>query len=101
MATVSDGRNFLRLHVAGANARSREALKRVFELCEEAQKGNHELEVIDVYQRPELERQNQIVATPTLVKILPLPMRGDIGYLSDTPGLPRGPAAAVRAPSAT
>jgi circadian clock protein KaiB len=87
MATVSDGKYFLRLYVAGANARSRHALRRVFQLCEEKQKDNYELEVIDVYQQPELARQDQIVATPTLVKFLPLPVRRYIGNLSDTNGL--------------
>jgi circadian clock protein KaiB len=87
MATVSDGRYFLRLYVAGANARSRQALRRVFELCEDAQKGNYELEVIDVYQQPELAREDQIVATPTLVRFLPAPVRRYIGNLSDTTGL--------------
>jgi circadian clock protein KaiB len=101
MATVSDGKYFLRLYVAGANARSREALKRVFQLCEGEQEGNYELEVIDVYQQPELARQDQIVATPTLVKFLPLPMRRYIGNLSDTPGLFEGPNPAIRIPKAT
>jgi circadian clock protein KaiB len=87
MATVSAGRYFLRLYVAGANARSRQALRRVFQMCEDEQKNNYELEVIDVYQQPELARQDQIVATPTLVKCLPLPVRRYIGNLSDTTGL--------------
>ena len=87
MATVSDGRYFLRLYVAGANARSRQALRRVFQLCEEAQKNNYELEVIDVYQQPERARQDQIVATPTLVRFIPCPVRRFIGNLSDTTGL--------------
>jgi circadian clock protein KaiB len=87
MATVSEGRYFLRLYVAGANSRSRQALKRTFQLCEEEQKGNYKLEVIDVYQQPELAREDQIVATPTLVRFLPLPVRRYIGNLSDTDGL--------------
>ncbi len=87
MATVSDGRYFLRLYVAGANARSRQALRRVFQLCEDEQKDNYELEVIDVYQQPELAREDQVVATPTLVWFLPLPVRRYIGNLSDTNGL--------------
>jgi circadian clock protein KaiB len=100
MATVSDGRYFLRLYVAGANARSREALKRIFQLCEGEQEGNYELEVIDVYQQPELARQDQIVATPTLVKFLPLPVRKYIGNLSETPGLFGEPKTSVEIPKA-
>lgn len=50
-------------------------------------KDNYELEVIDVYQQPELARKNQIVATPTLVKESPLPVRRFIGNLLNTTGL--------------
>ncbi|HXN35014.1 MAG TPA: circadian clock KaiB family protein [Opitutaceae bacterium] len=73
--------------MAGATARSRQALRRVYQLCEEHQKGNYELEVIDVYQQPELARDNQIVATPTLVKCLPLPVQRFIGNMANTSGL--------------
>jgi circadian clock protein KaiB len=73
--------------VAGATARSRSALRRVYQICEAELKGNYELEVIDVYQQPELTREDQIVATPTLVKFLPLPVCRFIGNLSDTTGL--------------
>jgi circadian clock protein KaiB len=76
----------LRLYVAGATARSRMALRRVYQLCEKEYKGNYELEVIDVYQQPEQARENQIVATPTLVRFLPLPMRRFIGNLSNFTG---------------
>lgn len=72
--------------MAGATARSRSALRRVYEICETELKGNYELEVVDVYQQPELTRENQIVATPTLVKHFPLPMRRFIGSLSSTAG---------------
>jgi circadian clock protein KaiB len=73
--------------VAGATARSRQALQRVYQLCEAELKDNYELEVIDVYQEPELARTNQIVATPTLVKEFPRPVRRFIGNLSNTTGL--------------
>ena len=73
--------------MAGATARSRQALRRVYQLCEAELKDNYELEVIDVYQQPELARDRQIVATPTLVKELPPPMRRFIGNLANTAGL--------------
>ena len=76
------GKYHLRLYVAGATARSRLALRRIYQLYEE-NKGNYKLEVIDVYQQPEQARENQIVATPTLVKFLPLPMRRFIGNLCE------------------
>jgi len=80
----AEGKYFLRLYVAGATARSRLALRRVYQLCEAELKDSYELEVIDVYQQPELARANQIVATPTLVKEMPPPVRRFIGNLSDT-----------------
>ena len=81
MATRSEGKYFFRLYVAGATTRSRQALRRVYQLCEAELKDNYELEVIDVYQQPELARDNQIVATPTLVKEAPPPSRRFIGNL--------------------
>jgi len=87
MATRPEGRYFFRLYVAGATTRSRQALRRVYQLCEAELKDNYELEVIDVYQQPELARDNQIVATPTLVKKFPLPVRRFIGNLANITGL--------------
>lgn len=83
MAARPEGKFFLRLYVAGATTRSRQALRRVYQLCEAELKDNYELEVIDVYQQPELARDNQIVATPTLIKEFPRPMRRFIGNLSN------------------
>lgn len=73
--------------MAGATARSRQALRRVHQLCELELKDNFTLEVIDVYQQPELARINQIIATPTLVKEYPLPVRRFIGTLANTHSL--------------
>jgi circadian clock protein KaiB len=77
----------LRLFVAGATVRSRQAILRVRRLCEAELKDNCTLEVIDIYQQPNLARANQIVATPTLIKDFPRPLRRYIGNLSDTTGL--------------
>jgi circadian clock protein KaiB len=77
----------LRLFVAGATARSRQAVLRVRQLCEAEMKDNYELEVIDVYQQPEAARDHQIVATPTLIKVFPRPVRRFIGKLMSTAGL--------------
>ena len=76
-----------RLFVAGATERSRAALSRVRQLCEAELKGRYELEVIDVYQQPEKARVHQIIATPTLVKILPSPESRFIGNLSNFTGI--------------
>ena len=69
--------------MAGATARSRAALRRVHELCQAELRDNYQLEVIDVYQQPRLARDNQIVATPTLIKEIPHPVRRFIGSLSN------------------
>jgi circadian clock protein KaiB len=77
----------LRLYVAGATARSRQALQRVHQLCAAEPEMNYEIEVIDVYQQPKLARDNQLIATPTLVRERPLPARRFIGSLLNTTGL--------------
>lgn len=77
----------LRLFVAGATARSRQAVLRVRELCAEELKGGCKLEVIDIYQQPALARANQIVATPTLIVEFPPPLRRFIGNLTNITGL--------------
>ena len=73
--------------MAGASDRSRQAVLRARELCETELKGNFDLEVIDVYQQPILARDGQIVATPTLVREFPRPVRRLIGNLSNKAGL--------------
>lgn len=81
-------RNYvLRLFVAGATAKSHQAVLRVRQLCAAELKGGCKLEVIDIYQQPKLARINQIVATPTLVIEFPPPMRRFIGNLSNVTGL--------------
>lgn len=84
LATRSPGKCVLRLFVAGATARSRQAILRARHLCETEFNGNYELEVIDVFQQPILARDGQIVATPTLVKELPPPVRRFVGDLANT-----------------
>ncbi len=81
---------YLRLFIAGATPRSIKALERLKELCETYLQERYELEVIDVYQLPaELDIEN-VVAIPTLVKKLPLPLRRIVGDLSDTEKVLKG-----------
>jgi circadian clock protein KaiB len=84
---LSEGRKreryVLRLYVTGMTPRSTEALTAIKELCEQHLKGRYELEVVDIYQHPQLASDDQIVAVPTLVKQLPTPLRKLIGNLSD------------------
>lgn len=81
------GKYLLRLFVAGATARSRQAVLRVRQLCEAELNRGGILEVIDIYQQPRLARANQIVATPTLIMEFPRPVRRFIGSLANTAGL--------------
>jgi circadian clock protein KaiB len=81
------GKYVLRLFVAGATARSRQAVLRVRQLCEAELNDHCKLEVIDIYQQPRLARDNQIVATPTLVIDFPRPVRRFIGNLANITGL--------------
>lgn len=74
----------LRLYVAGMTPRSIKAVNNVKKVCEEYLQGRCELEVIDIYQNPKLAKGEQIIAAPTLVKKLPLPLRRVIGDMSDT-----------------
>jgi circadian clock protein KaiB len=74
----------LRLYVAGINSISLRAIENLKKICEENLEGRYELEVIDIYQQPVLARGDQIIAVPTLIKQLPLPLRRFIGDLSQT-----------------
>ena len=73
----------LRLFVAGATDKSRQAVLRVRQLCAAELKSNCTLEVIDIYQQPDLARDEQIVATPTLIIAFPPPLRRFIGNLKN------------------
>jgi len=77
-------RYVLRLYVAGINPRSSAAIKAITDICEKHLKGRYDLEVVDIYQQPTLAKGEQIIAAPTLVKKLPLPLRRFIGNLADT-----------------
>jgi len=74
----------LRLYVAGMTMKSTKATTNVKKICEEHLKGRYSLEVIDIYKRPVLTKGEQIIAAPTLLKKLPLPLRRIIGDMSDT-----------------
>jgi circadian clock protein KaiB len=78
-----DERYVLRLYVTGMTPRSARAVKNLQTICDEYLKGRYDLEVIDIYQQPILTRGEQIVAAPTLIKKLPLPMRRIIGDMSN------------------
>jgi len=74
----------LRLYIAGQTARSAKAFANLTRICEEHLKGQYRIEVIDLTQDPQLAAGDQILAVPTLVRLLPEPVRKIIGDLSNT-----------------
>jgi circadian clock protein KaiB len=79
-----------RLYITGTTPQSTRAVVNIRKICEEHLKGRYELEVLDLLQRPECARIDQIIAAPTLAKISPLPARRFIGDLSQTERLLKG-----------
>jgi circadian clock protein KaiB len=80
----SKERYVLRLYVTGSTPRSSRAIQSIRALCEEHLSGRYDLEVIDIHQQPVLARGEQIIAAPTLIKKLPVPLRKMVGDLSNT-----------------
>src|ERR1041384_1819951 len=74
----------LRLYITGTTPRSIRAIANIKKMCERFLKGSYQLEVVDIYQNPSLGKGEQIIASPTLIKKLPLPLRRFIGDLSNT-----------------
>jgi circadian clock protein KaiB len=74
----------LKLYVTGLTPASTKAIANIKKICEEHLKGRYELDVIDVYQQPVLAKGEQIIAAPTLIKKLPLPLRRFIGDMSNS-----------------
>lgn len=74
---------YLRLFVAGQTRKANLALKNLKSICDEQLKGQYHIEVIDILKKPQLARENQIVAIPTLIRNTPLPTRNIIGDLSN------------------
>jgi circadian clock protein KaiB len=72
------------LYVAGMTVNSQEAIQNVTRICREKLAGRYSLQIIDIYQQPELAEDANIVAAPTLLKALPHPLRRIIGNLAQT-----------------
>jgi circadian clock protein KaiB len=83
IAAASTERFVLRLFVSGLSARSRRAIDNIKQLCEAHLAGRYELQIIDIYQQPELAKDQQLIAVPTLIKKLPLPLRKLVGDMND------------------
>ena len=82
-AKARSGKWILRLYIAGQTPKAITALTNLKLICEDQLKGKYHIEVIDLLKQPQLARDNQILAVPTLVRKLPLPVRRIIGDLSD------------------
>ncbi len=76
-------RYVLRLYVAGQTPHSTRAIANIKKICEEELQGRYDLEIVDVYQEPDVAKGEQLFALPTLIKSLPTPLRRIIGDLSD------------------
>jgi len=83
-AKAASDKWILRLYVAGQTPKSITAFKNLKAICEEQLKGKYRIEVIDLLKNPQLSRDDQILAIPTLVRKLPVPVRKIIGDLSNT-----------------
>lgn len=74
----------LRLYIAGQTPKCKTAVLNLKRICEDQLKGKYQIEVIDLLVNPKLSREHQILAIPTLVRKLPVPVRKIIGDLSNT-----------------
>jgi len=83
ISELSKDRYILRLYITGTTSRSVIAITNLKKICEEYLEGRYELEVIDLYKKPSLAKDEQIIAAPTLIKKLPLPFRRIIGDMSN------------------
>jgi circadian clock protein KaiB len=84
IGAVNNEKYLLRLYVTGSTPHSIRAIQNIKKICEEHLKGRYDLEVVDLYKNPGLAKGEQIIAAPTLIKKLPLPLRHIIGDLSST-----------------
>jgi len=73
----------LKIYVTGQTPRSQRAIDNLRRICEDELSGHYEMQVIDVLERPHLAEDEKVLATPTVVKELPVPIRRIIGDLSD------------------
>jgi len=83
-ATRANAHYVLRLYITGTTSQSTRAILNIRKICEEHLEGRYELEVVDISEHPALAIGEQIIAAPTLIKELPLPLRRFIGDMSLT-----------------
>jgi len=81
---TNDNKWVLRLYVAGQSPKALTAFANLKKICEEQLEGKYSIEVIDLLLNPQRGKEDQILALPTLVRKLPVPVRKIIGDLSNT-----------------
>jgi circadian clock protein KaiB len=74
----------LRLYVVNMSSKSIQAIRNIKRICDENLEDRYQLDVVDILQQPALARESQIIATPTLIKESPLPLRRLVGNMSNT-----------------
>ena len=84
LSKAGDEKYCLRLYVTGTTPKSIRAITNIKQICETYLKGRYTLEVVDIYQQPVLAKGDQIIAAPTLIKKLPLPLRKFIGDMTNS-----------------
>jgi circadian clock protein KaiB len=82
-AKKPSARYLLRLYIAGQTPRSRQSVENLRALCDKYIPNQFDLEVVDIYQQPAMAAAGQIIAAPTLIKSMPLPLRRLVGDFSD------------------
>lgn len=87
---LDNERYVLRLYVTGAFGNSRRAVANIRRICEEYLRGRYDLDIVDISQQPTAAADHQILAAPTLIKTLPLPLRRFIGDMSQTERILQG-----------
>jgi circadian clock protein KaiB len=80
---ATPARYLLRLYITGQTPRSLRSIENLRSLCDKHLAGRFDLEVIDIYQQPAMAAAGQIIAAPTLIKSMPLPLRRLVGDFSD------------------
>jgi circadian clock protein KaiB len=73
----------LKLYVTGTSPRTKQAIENLQRICEQELSGRYTLDIVDVLEQPQAAEDDRVLATPTLIKQLPLPLRRVIGDLSD------------------
>jgi circadian clock protein KaiB len=76
-------RYILKLYITGQTPRSLQSVENLRALCDKYLPGQFDLEVVDIYQQPAMAAEGQIIAAPTLIKSMPLPLRRLVGDFSD------------------